>query len=104
MQHYLLTEDRAKGFTSVQKKTEYFDKSSKTIDISPDFFEPKWSPIMAQYITLLLSLDTCSYIKIIISLYDTLIDTVSSTKSEIIHISIGLPCDPKKDWISINPR
>ena len=32
------------GFTSVRKKTEFFDKSSKTIDILPVFFEPKWRP------------------------------------------------------------
>ena len=27
-----------------RKKTEFLDKSSKTIDIVPVFFEPKWSP------------------------------------------------------------
>ena len=26
-----------------KKKTEFVDKSSKTIDIFPEFFEPKWS-------------------------------------------------------------
>ena len=31
------------GFTSFQTKTEIFDKSSKTIDILPIFFELKWS-------------------------------------------------------------
>ena len=31
------------GFTSVRKKTEFLDKSSKAIDIYPSFFEPKWS-------------------------------------------------------------
>ena len=27
-----------------EKKTEFLDKSSKTVDILPGFFEPKWSP------------------------------------------------------------
>ena len=31
------------GFTSDRKKTEFFDKTSKIIDILPVFFEPKWS-------------------------------------------------------------
>ena len=31
-------------FTSVRKKTEFLDKSSRTIDILPVFFEPKRSP------------------------------------------------------------
>ena len=32
-----------KGFTLVKKKTEFLDKSSKTIDTLPVLFEPKWS-------------------------------------------------------------
>ena len=31
------------GFTSIQKKTAFLYKSSKTIDILPIFFIPKWS-------------------------------------------------------------
>ena len=31
------------GFTSIRKKTEFLDRSSKTIDSLPVFFEPKWS-------------------------------------------------------------
>ena len=31
------------------KKAEFLDKSSKTIDILPDFFEPKWSHICDKY-------------------------------------------------------
>ena len=27
-----------------KKQTDFLDKSSKTIDILLDFFEPKWSP------------------------------------------------------------